>query len=194
MSVLSIVAVALGAIFSENIVFGHNIGVVPFLSKTDDVKTTLITGAEITVVTGVCAFVTSVFEYVLLRPLDLTYLRSVAYIGVIALCVALVSVLVKKYGNKLKKLTLSLPAIYSNTAVLGVCVFAAKTGYNILESLVWGIFAGAGFTLSALLFLAVRLRLKYSKIPDFFEGMPIILITAGLVALAFTGFIGMKFI
>ena len=194
MSILGIVAVALGAIFSDNIVFGQNIGIVPFLSRTDDVKTTLITGAEITLMTSVCALITSIFEYVVLLPLGLTYLRSVVYIGVIALCVALVSALVKKYGKKLKKLTVSLFSVYSNTAVLGVCVFAAKTGYNILESLVWGLFAGVGFTLSALLFLAVRSRLKYSKIPKFFEGIPIILITAGLIALAFTGFIGMKFI
>ncbi len=193
MSFFGIIAVALGAVFSENIVFSHAFGISPFISKSRSAAETLITGIAITVMTTLSALFTSIINSALLLPLDLTYLRSVVYILVIALVVGAASFLIKKYGKSFRGLPVSLFEVYSNTAVLGVCLFAATNGYNILESLVYGLFAGVGFTLAALLFSVVRDRMRYTKTPEYFEGLPMLLITAGLVALAFGGFNGMKF-
>lgn len=193
MSFLGIIAVILGAVFSENIVFSHAFGISPFLSKSRSGAETLITGISITIMTTVSALFTSIINSLLLLPLDLTYLRSIVYILVIALSVGVASFFIKKYGRSFRGLPVSLLEVYSNTAVLGVCLFAAQNSYNILESIVYGIFTGVGFTLAALLFSVVRDRLRYTKVSEYFEGLPILLITAGLVALAFGGFNGMKF-
>ncbi|MBR5542765.1 MAG: electron transport complex subunit RsxA [Oscillospiraceae bacterium] len=194
MSILGIISVALGALLSDNIVFAHYLGIAPFVSKTESLKSALVTGISITLMTGICTIATSILENLVLVPFDIIYLRSVAYVVVVAMSVTVLSAAFKKYAKRLKDIPLSLPLVFSNSAVLGVCLFAAKSGYNLLEAVFYGIFAGVGFTLSAMLFAAVRERLKYSKVPKFFEGIPIILITAGLISLAFMGFDGMKFI
>ena len=193
MSFLGIVAIALGALFSNNIVFSNALGISPFLSKSENFAEALIAGISITVMTSVCALFTSLVDTLVLQTLDITYLRSVVYVVVITLCIAVLSFVIKKYGKSLRGLPISLFDAYSNTVVFGVCLFAAKNSYNILESLVFGLFAGIGFTLAVMLFSVVRARLKHSKFPAFLEGLPMLLITAGLIALVFGGFDGMKF-
>lgn len=194
MTFLGIVAVALGAVFSENIVFTHAFGISPFLSKSENFAEALITGITVTVMLTVSALLTSIVDFYVLRLLDMTYLRSLVCVLFIALSIAPLSVLIKKYGKSFRGLPVSAVEAFSNTTVLGVCLFATNIGYNPLASLVYGLFAGVGFTLAILFFSIVRARLKYSKTPKFFDGLPMLLITSGLVALVFSVFEGMKFI
>ncbi len=194
MSFLSVLSISLGAILAENIVFSHLLGVTSFINNSNGIKPALKTGLAVTVASTVASVISYILDWAVISPLNLEYMRSVIYVLVVASAVQIAeNVLSKKAPELYGKLSISFPVVTANTAILGVMLLGSNSGYNIFESIAFGLFSGVGFLAAILLFAAVRERLEYSETPKCLDGAPIALITAGLIALAFMGFRGMKF-
>lgn len=186
MGIFKIFFLSLAAVFSENLIFAKYLGFEPFLTETKSTKTAVLSGLSITLLTAVTCFVTSLVDVLLLRKFSIEYMRTFVFVLIM---VALWKIFMLCRG----KIKFPISSVLSGTAILGVALIVSSNGFNPLEALVYGIFAGLGYMLSSFIFAEIRARLKYSNIPKFFEGIPILLITAGLIALAFAGFHGMKF-
>ena len=186
--------ILLGSILVNNFVMSRFYGTCPFLGVSKKVSTALGMGVAVTFVMGVASLVTYLVQYYILVPLKLEYLQTIAFILVIAVLVQLVEMVINKTSPSLyKALGVYLPLITTNCAVLGVALQNTQNGYNFIESVVYGITGGLGFTLAIFLFASVRERLdSSSECPKCFEGFPLALISAGLIALAFMGFQGLK--
>lgn len=192
MSVTSLLSISLGAILINNFIFSQFLGICPFMGVSQKVDTALGMGLAVTFVMGMssalCYVVTG-----LLNSLDLAYMGTLAYILIIASLVQLVEMFLKKNIPSLySSLGIYLPLITTNCAVLGVVLLNVQNGYNFVESVVYGITGGLGFLVAIVLFASVRERLQFAEYPESFEGFPIALVSAGLLALAFMGFSGMK--
>ena len=191
MSFGQIVSLALGAILIENFIFSQFLGICPFMGVSKKVDTAIGMGLAVTFVMGLASAFTF-FVNKLLVALGLEYMQTVAFILVIASLVQFVEMFMKKAMPTLyTALGVYLPLITTNCAVLGVALLNVQSGYNFIESVVYGITGGLGFLLAIFLFAAVRESLEFAETPKCFEGFPIALITAGLLALAFMGFSGM---
>lgn len=186
MSIIKILLVSLAAAFSENLIFSKYLGTELLLDETKNVKSALSSGLAITLLTTLTSFFTCLVETLLLKPFSIEYMRTPAFVLVMALVFGLALVFRKKSGKA--------SYVFSSTAVLGTALMVSANGLNIIGAIIYGAFAGVGYTVSMFLFAEIRARLEYSEVPKFFEGLPILLITAGLIALVFTGFYGMKFI
>ena len=191
MSVTNLLAISLGAILTNNFIFSQSLGICPFLGVSKKTDTAIGMGLAVTFVMGLasafCFFVNK-----LLVALGLDYMQTVAFILVIAALVQFVEMFMKKAMPTLyTALGVYLPLITTNCAVLGVALLNVQSNYNFIESVVYGITGGLGFLLAIFLFAAVRESLEFAETPKCFEGFPIALITAGLLALAFMGFSGM---
>ena len=191
MSVTNLLAISLGAILTNNFIFSQFLGICPFLGVSKKTDTAIGMGLAVTFVMGIasafCFFVNK-----LLVALGLDYMQTVAFILVIAALVQFVEMFMKKAMPTLyTALGVYLPLITTNCAVLGVALLNVQSNYNFIESVVYGITGGLGFLLAIFLFAAVRESLEFAETPKCFEGFPIALITAGLLALAFMGFSGM---
>ena len=191
MSVTNLLAISLGAILTNNFIFSQFLGICPFLGVSKKTDTAIGMGLAVTFVMGLasafCFFVNK-----LLVALGLGYMQTVAFILVIASLVQFVEMFMKKAMPTLyTALGVYLPLITTNCAVLGVALLNVQNNYNFIESVVYGITGGLGFLLAIFLFAAVRESLEFAETPKCFEGFPIALITAGLLALAFMGFSGM---
>ncbi len=191
MNVTTLLSISLGAILTNNFIFSQFLGCCPFLGVSKKIDTAIGMGLAVTFVMGLasafCYFVNQ-----LLVALDLAYMQTVAFILVIAALVQFVEMFLKKSIPTLyTALGVYLPLITTNCAVLGVALLNVQNNYNFIESVVYGITGGLGFLLAIFLFAAVRESLEFAEIPKCFEGFPIALISAGLMALAFMGFSGM---
>ena len=191
MSVTNLLAISLGAILTNNFIFSQFLGICPFLGVSKKTDTAIGMGLAVTFVMGLasafCFFVNK-----LLVALDLAYMQTVAFILVIAALVQFVEMFMKKAMPTLyTALGVYLPLITTNCAVLGVALLNVQNNYNFIESVVYGITGGLGFLLAIFLFAAVRESLEFADVPKCFDGFPVALITAGLLALAFMGFSGM---
>lgn len=188
-----LITMSLGAILIENFVLVQFLGICPFLGVSKKMDTAMGMGmAVIFVMTAASAATWAVKEY-LLEPLDIGYMRTVAFILVIAALVQLVEMFLQKAVPALyKALGIYLPLITTNCAVLGVAIMNADRGYGFLESVLFAFLSGVGFTFALLLFATIRQRLEFAEYPDAFEGFPIALVTAGLLAMCFMGFSGLK--
>ena len=191
MSLTNLLAISLGAILTNNFIFSQFLGICPFLGVSKKTDTAIGMGLAVTFVMGLasafCFFVNK-----LLVSLGLGYMQTVAFILVIAALVQFVEMFMKKAMPTLyTALGVYLPLITTNCAVLGVALLNVQSNYNFIESVVYGITGGLGFLLAIFLFAAVRESLEFAETPKCFEGFPIALITAGLLALAFMGFSGM---
>ena len=191
MSLTNLLAISLGAILTNNFIFSQFLGICPFLGVSKKTDTAIGMGLAVTFVMGLasafCFFVNK-----LLVALGLDYMQTVAFILVIAALVQFVEMFMKKAMPTLyTALGVYLPLITTNCAVLGVALLNVQSNYNFIESVVYGITGGLGFLLAIFLFAAVRESLEFAETPKCFEGFPIALITAGLLALAFMGFSGM---
>ncbi len=195
MSFAGILSIAFGAIFANNFILVKFMGICPFMGVSKKMDTALGMGAAVTFVMTIASLATwVVYQYVLL-PLDLLYMDTMAFILIIASIVQVVEMFLKKSVPSLyQALGIYLPLITTNCAVLGVALLNIQEGYNLLESLVYGLTGGLGFTLAILIFSAVRERVEEADCPKCFKGYPIALISAGLLALAFMGFSGMKIV
>lgn len=188
-----LLSLALGAILIENFVFVKFLGICPFLGVSKRMETAAGMSMAVIFVMGVASAATwAVNEYLLVR-FDLEYMQTVAFILVIAALVQLVEMFLKKAAPALyEALGIYLPLITTNCAVLGVALLNTGNGYSFVESVVFGVTAAIGFSLALLLFSSVRDRLQFADYPPAFEGFPIALITAGLLAMSFMGFSGLK--
>ena len=177
----------------NNVVLSQFMGLCPFLGVSKTTDTAAGMGGAVIFVITLSSFVTSVIYKLILQPLDLTYLQTIVFILIIAALVQFVEMFLKKSAPALyQALGVFLPLITTNCAVLGVAVTNMQKGYNFIESVVYGITGGLGFLLAIYLFSTVRERLEFADYPKAFEGFPIALITAGLIALAFMGFSGLQ--
>ena len=188
-----IISISLGAILINNFIFSQFLGCCPFLGCSNKVDTAVGMGLAVTFVMGLASAICWVVDQYILVPLGLAFLQTLAFILIIAALVQFVEMFLKKSIPSLySALGIYLPLITTNCAVLGVVLLNVQNKYNFLESVVYGITGGLGFLLAIVLFASVRERVEFAKYPECFEGFPICLVSAALVALAFMGFSGMK--
>ena len=189
----NIISISLGAILVNNFIFSQFLGCCPFLGCSSKVETATGMGLAVVFVMGLASAICWVIDTYILIPLGLDFLETLAFILVIASLVQFVEMFLKKMIPSLySALGIYLPLITTNCAVLGVVLLNVQNHYNFIESVVYGITGGLGFMLAIVLFASVRERVQFSEYPECFEGFPICLISAGLLALAFMGFSGMK--
>ena len=191
--IYELLAITLGAILANNFIFSQFLGCCPFLGVSKKIDTAVGMGIAVTFVMGLASAVCFAVNNLVLVPLDLEYMQTVAFILVIAAIVQFVEMFLKKFVPALyQALGIYLPLITTNCAVLGVALVNVQQGYDFLQSVVNGAAGGLGFTLAIVLFASVRERVDKAAPPECFKGFPIALISAGLLALAFMGFSGLK--
>lgn len=193
MNLAELLSLAIFVIFTENVVLVQLLGVRPLLDSSGKMGTALGTGLAVTLVMGLASLGTWAVNTYLLTPLGLDrFLNTVAFILMIALLVYLLELFLKRVIPSLHALPgMSLPLVATNCAVLGAVLLNTQKGLGAPESVAVGVFGGLGFTLAAVLLASVRERLEFSEYPKAFEGFPIALVTAGLLAMAFMGFSGL---
>ena len=179
------------AAFVNNVVLSQFLGLCPFLGVSKRIKTsTGMGGAVIAVITISSAICGLLYQFVLV-PLDLTYLNTIVFILVIASLVQFLEMYIKKTNPKLyESLGVYLPLITTNCAVLGIALTNVQNSYNLIESFVSGLGTAIGFTIAIVIMAGVRERTEDNDVPESFKGMPIVLLTAGLMSIAFFGFSG----
>ena len=185
--------ILIGSLLVNNFVMNKFLGICPFLGVSKKMDTAFGMGMAVTFVMTLASLVTWVVEHLLLIPLDLMYMRTIAFILVIAVLVQVVEMALKKLSYSLyQALGVYLPLITTNCAVLGVAILNSDNAYGLLESVVSGCAAALGLTLAMVLFAGIRERLaKVRTMPKWMDGFPGALITAGLMAVAFMGFGGL---
>ena len=191
--IYELLAITLGAILANNFIFSQFLGICPFLGVSKKIDTAVGMGAAVTFVMGLASAITWLVNTFILIPFDLGYMQTVAFILVIASLVQFIEMFLQKSMPSLyTALGVYLPLITTNCAVLGVALLNIQNNYNFISSVVYGITGGLGFLLAIVLFASIRERLVFADYPKSFEGFPIALVTAGLMALAFMGFSGLK--
>lgn len=184
--------IAIGSALVNNVVLSQFLGLCPFLGVSRNVKTSAGMGVAVIFVITIAAFVTSVIYKGILVGLHLEFLQTIVFILVIAALVQFVEMFLKKSMPALyEALGVYLPLITTNCAVLGVALTNVQKGYNILESVVNGVGISVGFTIAIIMLAGVRERIEHNDVPSSFKGSPIVLITSGLMAIAFFGFSGL---
>ncbi|MBQ6933654.1 MAG: electron transport complex subunit RsxA [Clostridia bacterium] len=193
MTLTEIFALSLGAILIENYIFVKFLGICSFLGVSKKMDTAFGMGMAVVFVMTVASAVTYVVNKFVLVPLNIGYMQTVAFILVIASLVQFVEMLLMKMMPALyQALGIFLPLITTNCAILGAALLNITNELNFIGSVIYGFSAGIGFTLAIVLFASVRQRLILSDCPKAFEGFPIALITASLLAMSFMGFQGLK--
>ena len=191
--ITNLLAITLGAILANNFIFSQFLGICPFLGVSKKVDTAVGMGIAVTFVMGLASAITWLVNTFILIPLDLGYMQTVAFILVIASLVQFIEMFLQKSMPTLyTALGVYLPLITTNCAVLGVALLNIQNSYNFIESVVYGITGGLGFLLAIVLFASIRERLVFADYPKNWDGFPIALVTAGLMALAVMGFSGLK--
>ena len=191
--IFELLSITLGAILANNFIFSQFLGICPFLGVSKKVDTAVGMGVAVTFVMGLASAITWLVNTFILIPLDLGYMQTVAFILVIASLVQFIEMFLQKSMPTLyTALGVYLPLITTNCAVLGVALLNIQNSYNFIESVVYGITGGLGFLLAIVLFASIRERLVFADYPKNWDGFPIALVTAGLMALAFMGFSGLK--
>ncbi len=189
----NLVTIALGAILINNFIFSQFLGICPFMGVSKSTDTASGMGLAVTFVMGLASAVCWPINHFILEPADLVFMQTIVYILVIASLVQFIEMFLQKSMPSLyTALGVYLPLITTNCAVLGVVLQNTQNTYTFIESVAYGITGGLGFLLAIYLFAAVREKLEYSECPKAFEGFPIALVTAGLLALSFGGFSGLK--
>ena len=189
---LSYFAIIIGAIFVNNVVLAQFLGICPFLGVSSKVETSMGMGAAVTFVMAIAAVVAWLIQAYVLVPLDIVYMQTIVFILVIAALVQMVEIMLKKVSPALyQALGIFLPLITTNCAVLGVAILLVQKEYNLGEAVVYAVAVAVGFTLALVLFAGLRERLELENVPKALQGVPIALITAGILAMAFMGFSGL---
>ncbi len=188
-----LLVITLGAILANNFIFSQFLGICPFLGVSKKVDTAVGMGIAVTFVMGLASAITYVVNKFILVRFGLMYMQTVAFILVIASLVQFIEMFLQKSMPSLyTALGVYLPLITTNCAVLGVALLNIQSGYGFISSVVYGVTGGIGFLLAIVLFASIRERLVFADYPKSFEGFPIALVTAGLMALAFMGFSGLS--
>lgn len=190
---LTYLSIIITAIFINNIIFSQFLGICPFLGVSKKISSALGMGMAVTFVMTIATIVTWLIQMYVLNPLDLGFLQTIVFILVIAFLVQLLEIVMKKTVPSLyQALGVFLPLITTNCAVLGVAILVIQKGYNLMESLTYAVATAAGFTLALWIFAGIREQLELVELPRGMKGVPIALICAGILALAFMGFSGIK--
>ena len=189
---MKFLTIMFAAILTDNFVLSKFMGICPFLGVSKKLSSSLGMGAAVIFVMACANACTYAIYHLLLAPYSLTYLKTIAFILIIALFVQLVEIILKKKMPPLyKALGVYLPLITTNCAVLGVTLLNIDDGYNFLESTWNAVCVGLGFTLALILFAGVRSKLEHADIPETFKGIPSTLVAASIVSLSFMAFSGM---
>lgn len=185
------VLIFISAIFVNNIVLSQFLGICPFLGVSQKVSTSLGMGAAVAFVMTLATIVTYLVQIYVLNPFGLGYLQTLAFILVIAALVQMVEIILKKVSPALyQALGIFLPLITTNCAVLGVAILVIQKDFSLLQSVVYAFSTAIGFALALVVFAGIREQLAMVRIPKGMQGMAIVLVTAGLLSLAFMGFSG----
>lgn len=184
--------IAVGSAFVNNVVLSQFLGICPFLGVSKNVKTAAGMGGAVIFVITIASFMTSVIYKFILVPANFEYLQTIVFILVIAALVQFVEMFLKKAMPPLyNALGVYLPLITTNCAVLGVALTNVQKSYNILEGVVYGVATATGFLVAIVLMAGIREKIEHNDITESFQGTPIVLVTAGLMAIAFFGFSGL---
>ncbi|MDY2819870.1 MAG: electron transport complex subunit RsxA [Hominisplanchenecus sp.] len=185
--------IAVGTAFINNVVLSQFLGLCPFLGVSKKVNTAAGMGGAVIFVITISSLLTALIYQFILVPLNVVYLQTIVFILVIAALVQLVEMFLKKCSPALyNALGVYLPLITTNCAVLGVDLINVQKSYNVLESVVNGLATAVGFTISIVLMAGIREKTEYNDVPEAFQGSPIVLLTACLMAIAFFGFSSLK--
>lgn len=186
---ITLFAIVIGAIFVNNVVLSQFLGICPFLGVSSKVETSVGMGMAVTFVMALSAVVTWSLQHFILVPFGIEYMQTIVFILVIAALVQMVEIVLKKVSPSLyQALGIFLPLITTNCAVLGVAIIAVQKDFDLLTTVVYSVSIAAGFALALILFAGIRERLEVEDVPQGMRGVPIALITAGLLAMAFMGF------
>lgn len=190
---LEYISIIITAIFINNIVLAQFLGICPFLGVSKRISSAVGMGMAVTFVIIIATTVTWLLQYFVLTPLGLEFLQTIAFILVIAFLVQLLEIVMKKTVPAMyQALGVFLPLITTNCAVLGVAILVVQKGFNLMESITYGVATSIGFTLALWIFAGIREQLELSNSPRAMRGTPLALLCAGLLALAFMGFSGIK--
>ena len=184
--------IAVGAALVNNVVLSQFMGICPFLGVSKKVDTAAGMGGAVIFVIAIASLVTNLIQQFILVPTGLEYLQTIVFILVIAALVQFVEMFLKKAMPSLyQALGVFLPLITTNCAVLGAAITITQKGYGIFTGLIYGIGTAVGFTIAIVLMAGIREKIEHNDIPEAFKGTPIVLVTAGLMAIAFFGFSGL---
>jgi electron transport complex protein RnfA len=189
---LSYFAIIIGAIFVNNVVLAQFLGICPFLGVSSKVDTSLGMGAAVTFVMALASIVAWSIQEFILVPLHIEYMQTIVFILVIAALVQMVEIVLKKVSPSLyQALGIFLPLITTNCAVLGVAILMIQKEFNLLQSFTYSVSTALGFALALVIFAGIRERLELDDTPKAMQGIPISLIVAAILAMAFMGFSGL---
>lgn len=187
------ILIFISAIFVNNIVLSQFLGICPFLGVSQKVNTSLGMSAAVAFVMTLATIVTYIVQMNVLNPFGLQYLQTIVFILVIAALVQMVEIILKKVSSALyQALGIFLPLITTNCAVLGVAILVIQKDFTLMKSVVYAFSTAIGFGLALVVFAGIREQLSMVKIPKGMQGMSIVLVTAGLLALSFMGFSGLE--
>lgn len=190
---LTYVSIFITAIFVNNIILSQFLGICPFLGVSKKIDSALGMGAAVTFVMLLSTIVTYLLQIYLLEPFELGFMQTIVFILVIAALVQMLEIVLKKVSPSLyQALGVFLPLITTNCAILGVAILVIQKNYTLMESVVYAISTAIGFTLALTIFAGIREQLSLTTVPKAMKGIPIALVTAGLLAMAFMGFSGIK--
>ncbi|MBR6384012.1 MAG: RnfABCDGE type electron transport complex subunit A [Lachnospiraceae bacterium] len=188
----NIIVIAIGSSLISNVVLSQFLGLCPFLGVSKKVKTAAGMGGALIFVITLSSLVAGLIYKFILRPLNIEYLKTIVFILIIAALVQFVEFFLKKYMKSLyQALGVYLPLITTNCAVLGVAINNVNLEYDIFTGVVNGFATATGFAISIVILAGLREKMEYNNIPKYMKGMPIVLVTAGLMAIAFCGFSGL---
>ena len=183
--------IAVGAAVVNNVVLSQFLGLCPFFGVSRKIETAAGMGGAVIFVITLSSLVTSLIYQFILTPLHMEYMQTIVFILVIAALVQFVEMFLKKSMPALyQSLGVYLPLITTNCAVLGVAVINVQKSYNVLQGTVNGFATALGFTIAIVLMAGLREKMEYNDVPKYFQGFPMVLLTAGLMAIAFFGFSG----
>lgn len=189
---MSYIGIIITYVFIQNFILVQFMGLCPFIGVSKNSESAIGMGMAVTFVTAVASVVCYAVYTYLLVPFDLAYLQTISFILVIAALVQMVEIMLKKLSPSLyQALGIFLPLITTNCAVLGVAILMIQKEFNLLQSVTYSVSTALGFALALVLFAGIRERLEFEEVPKAFRGVPIALITASILAMAFMGFSGL---
>lgn len=190
---LTYLSIVITAIFINNIIFAQFLGICPFLGVSRKISSAVGMGMAVTFVMTIATASTWLIQMYVLNPLDINFLQTIVFILVIAFLVQLLEIVMKKTVPALyQALGVFLPLITTNCAVLGVAILVVQKGFNLMESTVYAVATALGFTLALWIFAGIREHLDLVDVPRGMRGVPVALLCAGILAMAFMGFSGIK--
>lgn len=188
---MELIGIIIVAIFVNNVVFSQFLGICPFLGVSKKVDTAVGMGLAVMFVLTIATIVTFLVQKGILEQYGLEYLQTITFILVIASLVQLVEIVLKKISPSLyQALGVFLPLITTNCVILGVAILVIQKEYNLLESVIYAVATAIGYAMALIIFSSIREQLALTKVPKTMQGIPIALITAGVIAMAFMGFSG----